>query len=316
MAGCVKMVYCSHMLLGSELQDVSVGLKHGWLCDVWFFFYKSCVDSCLDYSISSCFQKFFCRIFSSGCIGKGSGLQEGGSTRCLLDPTLHVACAVSRCPASLPSLIPEDWITLLWVCCPGWVCLLKRWLLSVGRTQLKASCPFISTLTSSLDASGSAGPVWHFSTDPGDKCHQDICGGVCLDQSVKTKRWAACTVSVCTILCTTTGCVTVQGPPAPGLLSTLSFIGMLLLSVTSFPNWLVWGFCNLPEFRKRTSAGFFPSISQLLFLFCSSDPCWFLMDFAWTGPKSVVFNVWRWSIVSIWDMPGSCFSTSSLLFLP
>lgn len=60
------------MLLGSELQDVSVGLKHGWLCDVWFFFYKSCVDSCLDYSISSYFQIFSCRIFSSGCIGKGS----------------------------------------------------------------------------------------------------------------------------------------------------------------------------------------------------------------------------------------------------
>lgn len=84
----MKTVYCSHMLLGSELQDVSVGLRHGWLCDVWFFFYKSCVDSCLDYCIASCFQKFFCRIFSSGCIGNISGLQEGGSTRCLLDPYL------------------------------------------------------------------------------------------------------------------------------------------------------------------------------------------------------------------------------------
>lgn len=127
------------MLLGSELQDVSVGLKHGWLCDVWFFFYKSCVDSCLDYSISSYFQKFFCRIFSSGCIGKGSGLQEGGSTRCLLDP--YLASGLCCFQVSSRSTKLDTWrlnhfiVSLLsWLAVFG----VKRWLLPVGRTQLRS----------------------------------------------------------------------------------------------------------------------------------------------------------------------------------
>lgn len=127
------------MLLGSELQDVSVGLKHGWLCDVWFFFYKSCVDSCLDYSISSCFQKFFCRIFSSGCTGKGSGLQEGGSTRCLLDPCLVSGLCwfqVSSSSTELGTCGLNHFIESLlsWLGVFG----VKRWLLTVGRTQLRS----------------------------------------------------------------------------------------------------------------------------------------------------------------------------------
>lgn len=159
------------MLVGTELQDVPVGLKHGWLCDVcFFFFYRSCVDSCLDYCICSCFHRLFCRIISSGCLGKGSGLQEGISPRSLLDPCFASSLCCFLASLSLASLRPADWITLLWVSCPGWVCSVRRGLLlPVGRTQLRSNFPFISLIASLLEAPGSAGLLYHISTDINDK---------------------------------------------------------------------------------------------------------------------------------------------------